>query len=90
MTEWQKVKGSQEEPPLELDTTSSEYFVYQRRNIQRINYTDETNGNVYELWEYEERKLTREEYVTLRANKLEEELTQTQIAMTELYESMVV
>ena len=90
MAEWQLVQGSQEEKPSELDTTSSNYFVYERRNIRRVTSTYEMTGYTCEYWEYEERKLTKEEYATRRANELEEELTQTQLALTEIYESMVV
>ncbi len=81
MTEWQTVFGSQEHKPSELDTASSSFFVYQRRNIQRVTFTDEMQGTS-EMWQYEERKLTKDEY----AEMLEDELTATQLALTELYE----
>lgn len=90
MTEWKKVYGSQAEKPSELDTTSSGYFVYQRKNIIRTRYTDNSTGSEYELWEYDERKLTKEEYARIREQELEDDLTQMQLALTELYESVVV
>lgn len=80
MTEWQLVYGSQKHKPSELDTASSNFFVYQRRNIERVSLNDE-HGQ-YEMWQYEERKLTKDEY----AEMLEDELTATQLALTELYE----
>lgn len=89
MTEWQLVQGSQEEKPLELDTTSSEFFVYQRKNIQRVTATSDLTQNTYEYWEYEERKLTKDEYARMREAELEDELTQTQLALAELYEGMI-
>lgn len=65
MTEWTKVQGSQPEKPEEFDTTSSEVIVYQRRNIERVNIKNE-DGTTSELWEYDERKLTRDEYTLAR------------------------
>ena len=82
MTEWQKVYGSQEEKPSALDTSSSNFFVYQRKNIERVTVTDEMSSGTYEMWQYDERKLTKDEY----AKMVEEELTATQLALTELYE----
>ena len=90
MAEWRLVQGSQSEKPLELDTTSSKFFVYQRKNIQRVTATNDLTEDTYEYWQYEERKLTKDEYARMREAELEEELTQTQLALAELYESMVV
>lgn len=42
-----------------------------------------------EFWQYDERKLTKDEYNALRAELLETELTNTQLALTELYESIL-
>lgn len=81
MIDWQKVYDTQEQKPSELDTTSSAVYVYQRRNIERVTVEDETSGT-YQMWEYEERKLTKDEYAAM----LEEELTQTQLALIEIYE----
>ena len=86
MTDWQKVYGSQEQKPSELDTSSSAYFVYQRKNIERVTFTDEMSGGTYEMWQYDERKLTKDEY----AKMLDEELTATQLALTELYERQLI
>ena len=88
MTDWQIVHDSQEDKPAELDTTSSEIYVYQRRNFQRTTQPI-GDGAFYECWQYEERKLTRDEYNAIRAELLEAELTNTQLALTELYESIL-
>ena len=88
MTEWQMVQGSQETKPAELDTEISRVYVYQRRNIERVTYDDEMLGVSYDCWQYEERKLTREEWANMRAAELEAELTQTQLALVELYETL--
>ena len=73
MTKWVKVHGSQTEKPTEFETETSSVFVYQRRNIERVN----------DLWEYEERKMNRDEY---REILKENEITQLQLAVCELFE----
>lgn len=83
MTDWQLVFGSQVSKPSDFDTTSSLNFVYQRRNVQRVSVEDEFSGT-RECWQYDERKMSHGEYEKL----LEDELLQTQLALTELYELM--
>lgn len=70
MTDWKVVQGSQLNKPEEFDVTSSPTTIYQRRNIQKV--TVENNDSSTELWQYEERELTIEEY-----NKLNIQLKQT-------------
>ena len=75
---WQTVCGAK--PMSEFDTTSSKCFIYQRKNIRPF-------GN---LWMYDEQILTKDEYEKeLRIKTLEAENTQLQLAITELYESML-
>lgn len=73
MTDWKKVQGSQEEKPAEFDTTSSEVVVYQRRNIERIT-VENPDGTTAELWQYDERELTNDEYQTVRADEQQERI----------------
>ena len=61
MKNWQRVQGSQVNKPSEFDTTSSPTTVYQRKNIQRIEI-ENMDGTTSELWEYDERTMTHEEY----------------------------
>ena len=63
MTDWKKVQGSQETRPEELDTTSSAFYVYHRKNIERVTVEDSMTGDSYEVWQYDERKLTRDEFI---------------------------
>lgn len=65
MTAWKKVRGSQEVKPEELDITTSASTVYQRKNIERI-AIDNDDGSTTELWEYDERELTRDEFAELQ------------------------
>ena len=73
MTDWKKVQGSQEEKPAEFDTTSSEVVVYQRRNIERIT-VENPDGTTAELWQYDERERTNDEYQTVRADEQQERI----------------
>lgn len=89
MTNWKTVHGSQAARPEEFDTTSSAVTVYQRRNIERIT-VENADGSVTELWQYEERQMSREEYLTILSNAIlnaERTITNLEIAMCELYEA---
>lgn len=58
---WKTVNGSQEIRPEVVDKTSSSRYVYLRRNFQKITKLDEKSEQVT-LWQYEEAKVTQEEY----------------------------
>ena len=73
MKDWRKVHGSQLEKPSEFDTTASPTTVYQRKNIQRIEI-ENMDGTKSELWEYDERKMTREEYAEYERVKMQSDI----------------
>lgn len=58
---YKHTEGSQIERPLEIDTVSSKSVIYLRKNIERVEKEDE-QGNKYEVWSYDEAKLTPEQY----------------------------
>lgn len=62
--EYVTVNGTQEERPLEIDTTSSPTTVYLRKNIREIEATGEVGGEEYipKHWQYEECAMTKGEY----------------------------
>lgn len=62
MTDWRKARGSQPNKPEEFDTTSSEVVVYQRRNIHTVE-EENMDGAKVTLWEYDERELTKDEFM---------------------------
>ena len=66
--------------PADVDTSSSAKFVYLRRNFQLVTIDDT------DMWQYEERKLTHDEY---RIWQLGDENTNLQLALTELYEQLL-
>ena len=56
------VKSSSSVKPDLIDTTSSKVVVYLRQNIVENIKTDEMSGEEIVFYEYEEAKLTKEEY----------------------------
>lgn len=74
MTKWKTVRGSMTEEPKAIDMTTSPTTVYERRNISKVTVEDES-GSV-DMWEYEERQMTIEEYEQMQ-NALETPAMQT-------------
>lgn len=56
------VKSESTVRPEAIDTESSKTTVYLRRNIKEVARTDELAGDDVTFYEYEEAKLTKEEY----------------------------
>lgn len=48
--------------PEPIDSTSSKKFIYLRRNITELSRVDECTGKPFIYYEYDEAKLTKEEY----------------------------
>ena len=88
MTDWKKVSGSQAVKPAEFDTTSSPSTVYQRKNIERVTFENDFGGTS-DFWQYDERTMSHDEYSKLRAELLENEVTNLQLALVELYERTI-
>lgn len=59
---WKKTDGYQSEEPGALDITSSDVYVYLRRNIQPHAKVDPMSGEEIDFWRYEEAKITKKEY----------------------------
>lgn len=59
------VHSSSMERPTEIDSTSSEYYVYERKNIHEEVIENE-NGTTKQ-WVYQERMYTKEEYENLNS-----------------------
>lgn len=65
--------------------------VYVHTNIREIQI-EEPNGEIRIEYEYDEKQYTKDEYIKLlseKNNMLEQQLTDTQFALCELYEGMV-
>lgn len=69
MTDWIKVQGAK---PLEVDKDSSQTYVYIRKNITEIVVNSEMEvGTPTTLYEYEEKKMTKDEY-SIYINEIEQ------------------
>lgn len=86
MKEIKNVHGSlQQAQPLIVGKTT----VYVHSNI--VQATDEDGNIIDDLYVYDEIQYTKDEYIKVMADKnetLEKELTDTQLALCELYESV--
>lgn len=56
------IKSESTVMPEAVDTTSSKTMVYLRRGIEEKQRTDEESGYTMTYYEYEEAKMTRDEY----------------------------
>ena len=65
MTDWKKTYSSAKTKPSELDTTTSSFVVYERRDIHQETYHDETSDTDIAQWVYDERTMTKNEYSQL-------------------------
>ena len=86
MKEIKNVQGSSEQAqPLIIGKTT----VYVHSNISQA--TDEDENVIDDLYVYDEIQYTKDEYIKLISDKnetLEKEVTETQLALCELYESL--
>ena len=84
---WQFLISYETKKPLELESCGDSFF--QRRNIERGFEIDEDTGERRDFWQFEQRQLSSKEYETLKLELQNDEITQLQIAITELYESFL-
>lgn len=85
MNEWIEVIGTQPTKPLEVDTTSSSFYIYERKDIQE--YKDPDNEeDTTKKWKYLERKIPRDKWIieTVQLNK--ENTDAIMQGMVDLYE----
>ena len=86
MKEIKNVQGSTEQAqPLIVNKDT----VYVHTNI--VQATDEDGNVIDNLYVYDEVQYTKDEYIQIMADKnetLEKEVTETQLALCELYESL--
>ena len=85
MSKWKIVHGDSK--PLLIDEHSSQFIVYERRNIQQETIEDPTTGEQYIGWVYEEREYTKEEYFQLTnatTQAIMQQLSQLELAIAEL------
>lgn len=82
MTDWYKSEAAHE--PLLIDCNSSPTTVFLRRNVKKV--TREMDGMTYEAWEYEECKMSHNEYENYLTAMLMQSTAQIEDAVCELSE----
>lgn len=84
MYEFEKVRGSVE--PKEIDTTSSEYYTYIRKNIKEIHEEGSDNSPGFDGWEYEECRVLNDEWAVDQMKQLKENNEALMLGLVDLYE----
>lgn len=82
------VYGSKEQAvPLVIGTDT----VYEHTDIEAITETDERTGRTREVYKYHEIQYTKDEFImkqTVQNEQLQNQITDTQLALCEVYELM--
>lgn len=86
MLEFIKVRGSQETKPQEIDTTSSSFYTYIRRNIKEVHEEGDEYNPPFDGWEYEEAKILNDEYIVDYVKSLVEQNEALMLGLVDLYE----
>ena len=74
MLDFERVIGSQQEKPKEIDTESSSYFVYIRKNIKEYTEQDEEGNILFNGWQYDEAKILNSDYTAEELARQKEEI----------------
>ena len=82
MTEWVVVRSSEE--PSEFDLVSSPTTVYQHRNIHTVEEHDEMSDITVTMFEHEERKMSRSEYMDVYAEPMKASISNIEDALCDL------
>lgn len=71
MTNYIETRSSATVRPEAIDTTSSKYYVYERKNIRQETRQEDTMGGNEPVeiteWVYDERQYTKDEYANLNS-----------------------
>lgn len=87
MYKFETVIGSQTEKPKEIDTTSSRYVVYIRKDIEE--YTSSDEGIEFKGWKYKECVVPNNEYLVESLKENKETNETIMLAIADLYESQL-
>lgn len=82
MTDYCRVRGTTKPEQVEFD----EYSVYVNTNITEI--TVDIDGEAHTEYEFNQIRYNKDEYIKLLSKQLEEQLTDTQLALCEIYEML--
>ena len=87
MVDYGRVRGSKKPDELVID----DYSVWKHTDIEEVTETDVETGDERTEYEYNMVRYSKEEFILMQAEEneeLAEQLTQTQLALCEIYESM--
>ena len=83
---WKHVENSNLKKPLEIDSVSSSDYVYIRKNFIEIEETEERPAH----FEYDENEIPKADWELYQKLIIhEEQLTDTEIALVEIYEMLL-
>ena len=85
MYNFKTVIGTQSEKPKEIDTESSQYYIYIRKDIVEENITDE-EGNEVKGWKYKECQVPNNNYLIDQLGSHQESIDAIMLAIADLYE----
>lgn len=87
---WKLVENSTNEKPSSVDTESSQSVVYVRKDFEEVNNYDEDMNVTGTHWRYLEKEVKKADWETYKeVLQGQSEMTDIQIALTELYEMVV-
>ena len=85
MSEWIEVIGSPPTKPAEIDTSTSEFYVFERKDIQEYKEPDSENVTS-KRWKYLERKITRDQWLVETVKRNKENTDAIMQGLVDLYE----
>lgn len=85
-SEFIEVIGSQSVRPSEIDVSSSAYYVYERKDIQKYEEKDEEQNVIFSGWKYLERKIPKEQWNLEVTAQNKQNLDAIMLGLTDLYE----
>lgn len=86
MYNFQTVIGTQTEKPAEVDTTSSQYVVYIRTDIEPYEIEGEGSEEKVQGWKYKECVVPNNKYLIDQINSQQEAIDALMLGMADLYE----
>lgn len=89
-SEYIEVIGSQPTRPKEIDVTSSAYYVYLRKDIEKYTYEGEGTRPSFTGWKYKERKVPKEQWQMETTAENKQNLDAIMLGLTDLYEMTLV
>lgn len=89
MYKFETVIGTQAEKPAELDTTSSQYVVYIRTDIEPYEIQGEGDEEPVQGWKYKECVVPNNQYLINQLNSQQEAIDTLMLGMVDIYEAQI-